>query len=124
MTVLHASVRYDEWEGQRLLSPERLRQATALQTSEPDAVIGMPMNKALGYMLGGEWSPMGTSPSEFGHPGSGGSIGFADPRHRFAFALTKTRLVTAMPGQDAAYLVAEATRTAVGLSTTAASNAV
>ena len=112
-----------EWEGQRLLSEERLRQATALQTSEPDAVIGLPMNKALGYMLGGEWSPMGPA-AAFGHPGSGGSIGFADPRHRFAFALTKTRLVSAMPGQDAAYLVAEATRSALGLSESAPTSAI
>src|SRR4030088_1759276 len=104
-----------EWEGQRLLSEERLRQASALQTSEPDAVTAIPMNKGLGYMLGGEWSPMGPTPAAFRHPGSGGSIGFADPRHRFAFALTKTRLVSAMPGQDAAYLVAEATRGALGL---------
>jgi CubicO group peptidase (beta-lactamase class C family) len=113
-----------ELEGQRFVSEERLREATALQTSEPDAVVGMPMNKALGYMLGGEWSPMGPSPAAFGHPGSGGSIGFADPRHRFAFALTKTRLVTAMPGQDAAYLVAEATRVALGLSATEPTSAV
>ena len=69
-------------------------------------------------------SPMGPSPTAFGHPGSGGSIGFADPRHRFAFALTKTRLLSAMPGQDAAYLVAEATRDALGLSATEPMDAV
>jgi CubicO group peptidase (beta-lactamase class C family) len=108
-----------EWEGRRLLSEERLHQATVLQTSETDAVVGLPMNKALGYMLGGEWSPMGPSPAAFGHPGSGGSTGFADPRHRFAFALTKTRLVSTVPGQDAAYLIAEATRAALGMATTA-----
>jgi len=38
--------------------------------------------------------------------------------------VTKTRLVTAMPGQDAAYLVAEATRVALGLSATEPMSAV
>jgi CubicO group peptidase (beta-lactamase class C family) len=99
-----------------LLWDERLRRATALQTSGPDAVVGIAMNKALGHTLGGNWSPMGPSLAVFGHLGSGGSIGFADPRDRFAFALTRTRLVTALPGQDAAYRIAEATRAAVGLS--------
>ena len=108
-----------EWEDRRLLSEERLHLATALQTSEPDAVTGLSMNKALGYMLGGEWSPMGSSLAVFGHPGSGGSIGFADPRNRFAFALTKMRLVSAMPGQDAAFVVAEAARAGLGLATAA-----
>ncbi len=63
-----------EWGGQRFVSEERLRAATSVQTSESDAVVGMPMNKALDYMLGGEWSPMGPSPAAFGHPGSGGSM--------------------------------------------------
>jgi CubicO group peptidase (beta-lactamase class C family) len=104
-----------ELDGVRLLSPERVSQATALQTSEVDAVLGWPINRALGYVLGEESSPMGRSLASFGHPGSGGSIGFADPTNHFAFALTKTRLVTAPPEQDAAYLAAEATRAALGL---------
>jgi CubicO group peptidase (beta-lactamase class C family) len=104
-----------ELDGVRLLSPERVSQATALQTSQVDAVLSWPTSRALGYMLGGEASPLGRSPAAFGHPGSGGSIGFADPANHFAFALTKTRLVTAPPEQDAAYLVAEATRAALGL---------
>jgi CubicO group peptidase (beta-lactamase class C family) len=104
-----------ELDGVRLLSPERVRQASTPQTSGVDAVLGWPVSWALGYMLGGEGSAMGRSPAAFGHPGSGGSIGFADPTQRFAFALTKTRLVTAPPEQDAAYLVAETTRAALGL---------
>ena len=51
----------------------------------------------------------------FGHGGAGGSIGFADPEHRFAFALSKTRHVAAAPGADAAYLVATETRRALGI---------
>lgn len=104
-----------ELDGVRLLSTACIDRASALQTDEVDAVIGMPIPKGLGYMLGGELSPMGSRLTAFGHPGSGGSIGFADPEYRFAFALTKTRQVTGLPGTDAAYLVAEATRTALGI---------
>ena len=104
-----------ELDGARLLSTECISRATALQTDEVDAVVGMPIPKGLGYMLGGELSPMGNRLTAFGHPGSGGSIGFADPEYPFAFALTKTRQVTSPPGTDAAYLVAEAARTALGI---------
>src|SRR5260370_42236447 len=72
--------------------------------------------KASATFLGSGWSPMSPRATAFGHPGSGGSIGFADPERCFAFGLTKTRLVTALPGQDAAYLIAEATRAALDLS--------
>jgi CubicO group peptidase (beta-lactamase class C family) len=99
----------------RLLSPERLAQATELQSDAVDAVLGWPINRALGYMLGGVGSAMGPSLKVFGHPGSGGSIGFADPTQRFAFALLKTRLVAATPEEYAASRVAIATRSALGL---------
>ena len=104
-----------ELDGARLLSSACIGRVSALQTDDVDAVIGMPIPKGLGYLFGGELSPMGNRLTAFGHPGSGGSIGFADPEYRFAFALTKTRQVTSPPGTDAAYLIAEAARTALGI---------
>lgn len=98
------------------MSAERIRLASALQTEAVDAVLGVAFPKGLGYFLGSDWSPMSPRTTAFGHPGSGGSIGFADPERRFAFALTKTRLVTAQPGEGAPYLIAEATRAALDLS--------
>lgn len=105
-----------ELDGVRLISAERIRLASALQTEAVDAVLSVAFPKALGYFLGRDWSPMSPRATAFGHPGSGGSIGFADPERRFAFGLTKTRLVTALQGQDAAYLIAKATRAALDLS--------
>jgi CubicO group peptidase (beta-lactamase class C family) len=99
----------------RILSSERIDLARTLQTEGPDLVIGMPMAKALGYFLGGPQSAMGDRLTAFGHGGSGGSVGFADPEHHFAFALTKTRLVDTAPGEGAAYLVARETRAALGI---------
>jgi CubicO group peptidase (beta-lactamase class C family) len=39
---------------------------------------------------------MGAGPSAFGHTGIGGIVGFADPEHRLAFALTKNKMETSM----------------------------
>ena len=102
--------------GMSLLSPERLKLATTLQTQEVDLAIGEPVRKGLGYFLGGPLSAMGDRITAFGHPGAGGSIGFADPEHRFAFALTKNRLIwTDPPGETAACLVAREVRAALGI---------
>lgn len=103
-------------DGWRLLPAERLRAATTLQTDEPDLVAGPGRRRALGYELGGgELSAFGSRPTAFGHGGAGGNIGFADPEHRFAFALAKTRMVDAMPGESAADLVARETSDALGI---------
>jgi CubicO group peptidase (beta-lactamase class C family) len=100
----------------QLLPAERIRIATTLQTEENDLVVGPGPRKALGYWLGGgEFSVFGSRSTAFGHGGAGGSIGLADPEHRFAFALAKTRMVDALPGEGAAYLVAKETRQALGI---------
>ena len=103
-------------DGPEILFDNQIRVATTLQTDAYDLVAGRGMRKAFGYMLGGEaFNSMGSRATTFGHGGAGGSIGFADPEHRFAFALSKTRHVAAAPGADAAYLVATETRRALGI---------
>ncbi len=102
--------------GTKLLSQQRLDVATELQTDEDDVVLGSPARKGLGYWLGGEeLSSLGTRSTSFGHSGAGGSMGFADPEYELAFALTKSRLVSAEPGKWAAYLVASEVRDALGI---------
>jgi CubicO group peptidase (beta-lactamase class C family) len=68
-------------DGVELLPPVRMKIATTRQSAT------MPMS--LGYFLGAPTSPMGPRASAFGHPGYGGSIGFADPEYGFACGLTK-----------------------------------
>ncbi len=105
-----------EVDGRRLMREERLAMATTLQTDRHDLVLDEHQRKALGYMLGSETSPLGPLPYVFGHPGAGGSLGFGDPRHGFAFALTKNRLVWDRPVHEtAAFRVGQHLRKALGL---------
>lgn len=103
-------------DGCRLLSPARVELATELQVEARDEVLDEPIRKGLGYFLGSAESPMGCSVDLFGHPGAGGTLGFADRRHGFAFALTKNRLVWDRPvHQTAAYRVSQLVRERLGI---------
>jgi CubicO group peptidase (beta-lactamase class C family) len=104
-----------EPDGVWLLSPERIRIATTLQTADVDLATGRPTPKALGYRLGEPLSAMSDRLSAFGYTGAGGSFGFADPQYRLAFGFTKNRMVSALPGEDAAYLIAREVRAALGI---------
>ena len=103
-----------ELDGVRLLSRERVAIASALQTDGMDVVFGEETRRALGYELGDPLSAM-KSPTAFGHGGSGGSVGFADPERRLAFGLTKTLLKSRVPGEDTASLVAEVVRSVLDI---------
>ncbi|MNX97984.1 Beta-lactamase precursor [compost metagenome] len=105
-----------EVDGVRLFTPERLAAATALQFDALDPVLDETIPKALGYFLGTVGSPMGERRQAFGHPGAGGSIGFADPETGFAFALLKNRLIwESHTSPQTALQVAHEARAALGL---------
>jgi CubicO group peptidase (beta-lactamase class C family) len=78
-------------------------------------VLGAPIRKGLGYFLSGPHMPLTGLPAAFGHPGHGGSLGFADPEHRLAFGFAKNYIVGG-PGRatDAAYLILREARAALG----------
>jgi len=103
-------------DGVRLLPAARVATATALQTDATDLVIGMPTRKGLGYFLGGPRSPMSERGTAFGHPGAGGSIGFADPEYGLAVGFTKNMLrVAPDPTRASAFRVAERIRDSLGI---------
>ena len=104
-----------ELDGVRILPADRVRTATRLQTDDLDLAIQQPVRKALGYFQSGAISAMGPRTTAFGHPGAGGAIGFADPEHEFAFALTKSSLVAgAQPGTSAAEVIGALVRQELG----------
>jgi CubicO group peptidase (beta-lactamase class C family) len=86
-----------EVDGVRLLSPETLASATASQVNGPDRVILMPTHFASGFAL----PPMlgaGCPDTAFGHPGAGGSLGFADPAAGLAFGYAMNQMQLGLTG--------------------------
>ncbi|KAA6215705.1 serine hydrolase domain-containing protein [Streptomyces filamentosus] len=98
-----------EVDGVRLLPAEALPRLYALQTAEPDRILGAPVAKGMGYFL--DLPAMGGEPA-FGHNGSGGSVAFADHRRGLSFAFTHSRL-TGGPESTAAVELAAVVRAAV-----------
>ena len=81
-----------EVDGVRLISAERLRQATAVSSTGMDQVFGMPTTWGLGYAIGGLGPVAQDSQTVFGLGGVGGSFACGDTATGIAFAFTKNRL--------------------------------
>ena len=73
-------------EGVHILSPALIAEATAEQVYGEDAVLQRPTRFGLGFQLTQPERRLGPGPRAFGHFGAGGSLGFADPDARVAFA--------------------------------------
>src|SRR4051812_46024648 len=79
-------------DGVRLLTPERLREATRPVVSGIDEVFGMPCTWALGYALGAPGGDQAHTATVFGMGGAGGSFACGDTATGTAVAITKNRL--------------------------------
>ncbi len=75
----------------RLLRPATLRAAIAQHSAGMDFVLGRPSRFGLGFQLTQRERPLGPGARSFGHFGAGGSLGFADPDARLAFAYVMNR---------------------------------
>jgi CubicO group peptidase (beta-lactamase class C family) len=85
--------------GPRLFAPATLTLARTEESAGPDRVLVVNTRFGLGFMLHGSASPL-LGPSSFGHPGRGGSLGFADPESGIALGYVTNGLrkgVTADP---------------------------
>lgn len=76
---------------QPLIDPAVLEQATAEAVAGEDLVLRRPSRFGLGFQLTQPERPLGPNPESFGHFGTGGSLGFADPEARVAFAYVMNR---------------------------------
>ena len=102
--IYGALSRGGEIDGVRLLEPSTIERATVEQAFGPDAVLGqMPMRFGLGFMLRHDLIPMSPSPRAFGHPGAGGSIGFADPDNHVGFGFTMNQMQQGLVGSAGAF---------------------
>ena len=83
------------WEkGVHLLHPATIDAAIAEQSCGPDAILPFPTRFGLGFMLPTQERPFGPHPRAFGHPGRGGSIGFADLDGRIGFGYVMNQYQT------------------------------
>jgi CubicO group peptidase (beta-lactamase class C family) len=82
-------------DGVRLLPASRVALMARERRHDMDQVLGLEIRKGLGYFLPGpNAESIPDSPGAFGHPGAGGSVGWADPAHGLAVGFAKTLLVS------------------------------
>ncbi len=108
-------------DGGRLLDPATVERATAVQTDTTPMYglppgLNIPADRSF-YMSLGFWRacppyPM-VGPGSFGHPGSGGSVAFADPDAAVGFAYV-TNHWSFRPDDPRAMNLAEAVRSCLG----------
>lgn len=79
--------------GVHVLSAESIARAAEEHSAGPDLVLGVETRFGLGFMLPQADDPFG-GPRSFGHPGMGGSIGFADPDAKLGFGYSMNRAGT------------------------------
>ena len=109
--IYAALARGGELASVRLLAPATIDRAIVAQSSGRDAVLTLPTRFATGFMLAqpGGLFECGPGRRTFGHPGRGGSIGFADPDARLGFGYVTNQYVTGTarhPDRRVASLVA------------------
>jgi CubicO group peptidase (beta-lactamase class C family) len=102
-------------DGVRLLNPDTVKRASEVQTDktrmhslppELDIPANRSFNMSLGFWRACPPMPL-TGPAAFGHPGSGGSIGFADPDNEVGFGYV-TNLWSFRIGEPRAQNLADA----------------
>lgn len=93
----------------KLLDDETRLQATRRVTplGERDDVLRLETSFAMGFMTPSVIVPF-TGESSYGHPGAGGSLGFADPSRGIAFAYVMNRMSDMLIGDDRAARLAAA----------------
>jgi CubicO group peptidase (beta-lactamase class C family) len=80
-------------EPDRLLSPEILAEATRAQSTGPCPMLHDEMSFGLGFQPTTAGRPFGPNPRSFGHFGTGGSLGFADPDAAIAFGYVMNHVI-------------------------------
>ncbi|MET9698135.1 serine hydrolase domain-containing protein [Streptomyces sp. NPDC006529] len=99
-----------EGAGRRLFTPRTLALAGRELSGGADRVLVVGTRFGPGYMLHGPASPL-LSPASFGHPGRGGSLGFADPESGLALGYVTNTLTPSVTADPRAQSLLRALRT-------------
>jgi len=100
-----------------LLGADQVAAAATTQTTGADRVLMFDTTFGLGFMTSGTFAPLGGAGS-FGHPGAGGSVGFADPEHGIGFGYVMNRMMTNLAGDPRSRGLVAAVYEALGITPT------
>jgi len=93
--VYGALSRGGEIDGHRVLTAASIVRGYTEQAFGIDEVMLQPSRIGLGFMLSHPGARLGPNAHPFGHPGAGGSLGFADPEAKIGFGYAMNQM-----GQD------------------------
>ncbi|MFJ2116425.1 serine hydrolase domain-containing protein [Streptomyces sp. NPDC087850] len=99
-------------DGHRLFAPATLTLARTEESAGPDRVLVVATRFGLGFMLHGPAAPL-LAPGSFGHPGRGGSLGFADPESGIALGYVTNGMRKGVTADPRAQALVRAVRSAV-----------
>jgi CubicO group peptidase (beta-lactamase class C family) len=114
--VYGALARGGSVDGVHVLGPESVARCGAEQSFGPDLVLQITTRFGLGFMLTQDRLDARYGPSRraFGHPGAGGSLGFADPDNRIGFGYVMNRMGPNILLDPRAIALIEATYKSIG----------
>jgi CubicO group peptidase (beta-lactamase class C family) len=87
-----AMARGGEVDGVRVVEAREISACHTEESRGLDAVLLIPTRFSTGFMLSQPGEEMGPSARAFGHPGAGGSLGFADPDAKIGFGYAMNRM--------------------------------
>lgn len=87
-----AVARGGELDGVRVMSKEQVAQCSIEQSNGPDALLILNTRFSLGFMMSQPGASIGPNAKSFGHPGAGGSLGYADPEAKIGFGYTMNKM--------------------------------
>jgi CubicO group peptidase (beta-lactamase class C family) len=94
--VYGALARGGEVDGLRVMNSSELPRCYTEQSKGTDAVLGFTTRFSLGFMMSLSGSQLGPNARSFGHPGAGGSLGFADPDTKIGFGYSMNQMGSGM----------------------------
>ncbi|MGD0118264.1 MAG: serine hydrolase domain-containing protein [Candidatus Binatus sp.] len=91
-----ALARGGELDGVRVMSKDEIAKCSIEQSNGPDAVLTLNTRFSQGFMMSQPGASLGPNPKSFGHPGAGGSLGYADPEAKIGFGYTMNKMQTSL----------------------------
>lgn len=92
-TIYGALARGGELNGVQVLNKETIDDARTERVCGEDAVLMLPLRFGRGFLLEGADYGLTPNASLFGHPGMGGSFGFADPERKMGIGYAMNKMI-------------------------------